>query len=161
MGKSDDEFWAAYEDPRWEARRQAVIAGAEFCCRHCGTSGYWCAACQRRTPGREACDGCGGPVDALQVHHRHYVPGRLPWEYTDAELCCLCVPCHEQATVLIRRGRRASERVAADPEATADDRATAEGIRTRLGWLEPPELVRAVSRIERLHSRPKPQPGEA
>ncbi|MGH6964296.1 MAG: hypothetical protein ACREE0_07415 [Phenylobacterium sp.] len=42
------------------------------------------------------CTTCGRaePEVVLQVHHRHYVPGRLPWQYGFDECDVLCRGCH-------------------------------------------------------------------
>jgi hypothetical protein len=42
------------------------------------------------------CENCGEDKVTLHVHHKHYVKGRMAWEYTDEELSVLCEVCHEQ-----------------------------------------------------------------
>lgn len=42
------------------------------------------------------CSKCGDDQETLQVHHRVYCSGRKVWEYSDDELVCLCVYCHEE-----------------------------------------------------------------
>ena len=32
----------------------------------------------------------------LQVHHLHYVMGKLPWEYSDDQMLTLCRDCHAE-----------------------------------------------------------------
>jgi len=81
--------------PEWQAKRLQVIAAA----------GHRCQECRRCLRGC-ACEKChlnesqsaGDFVDSFEVHHRYYVRGRLPWEYPDEALVCLCRDCHEQTT---------------------------------------------------------------
>lgn len=75
----DDEFRAAYRDPRWQQKRLEVMQSAGF-----------------------RCENCEDTKSTLNVHHRSYVNGRKPWEYTPIELECLCEWCHEKRTRLIR-----------------------------------------------------------
>lgn len=42
---------------------------------------------------KNTCVNCGAKK-YLQVHHRYYLPGRLPWEYTNSALVTLCKTCH-------------------------------------------------------------------
>ncbi len=58
-------------DPRWQRKRLEIMKRASF-----------------------ACEECGATTKTLNVHHVKYVRGRKPWEYADAELRCLCEPCH-------------------------------------------------------------------
>ena len=41
------------------------------------------------------CERCYDDETMLSVHHKHYVKGRMPWEYPEHELAVLCQPCHE------------------------------------------------------------------
>jgi hypothetical protein len=58
-------------DPRWQKRRLEKLQAAKWKCERCKN-------------GRSN----------LQVHHRRYVRGRMPWEYKDAELMVECEGCH-------------------------------------------------------------------
>lgn len=58
--------------PNWQRRRLEIMQRDNFCCSSCSDKEI-----------------------TLNVHHRRYVKGRMPWEYTDAELVTLCRPCHE------------------------------------------------------------------
>lgn len=58
-------------DPRWQRRRLEVMSAAGFACEQCG--------CETRT---------------LNVHHLLYRKGAEPWDYSDAELACVCEDCH-------------------------------------------------------------------
>lgn len=59
--------------PKWQKRRLEVLSAANFQCKRCGAS-----------------------EDTLHVHHRHYVKGRMVWEYDDSELIALCEFCHHE-----------------------------------------------------------------
>lgn len=41
------------------------------------------------------CQKCGNTTKNLQVHHRHYIFGRDPWDYPDQLLILLCEDCHK------------------------------------------------------------------
>jgi hypothetical protein len=41
------------------------------------------------------CQKCGSKEGFLNVHHRHYLPGRDPWDYPDQLLILLCEDCHK------------------------------------------------------------------
>ena len=43
------------------------------------------------------CECCMGKEITLHVHHKHYVKGRMAWEYPNGELAVLCENCHESA----------------------------------------------------------------
>lgn len=62
--------------PMWQKKRLEVLNAANFQC---------------------AC--CRDKETTLHVHHKHYVKGRLPWEYEASDLEALCVDCHESAHV--------------------------------------------------------------
>lgn len=76
-------------DPRWQRRRLEIMSRANF-----------------------ACEQCGDTKTTLNVHHKLYRRGALPWEYTDVELVCWCDNCHEREHGIatdppgIRRGRQ-------------------------------------------------------
>lgn len=69
------EFWERYKDPRWQRRRLEVMARAEF-----------------------RCEACEATEKTLNVHHKIYRRGAMPWDYADHELSCLCDECHERET---------------------------------------------------------------
>jgi hypothetical protein len=58
-------------DPRWQRMRLKVMERDGFACRECGDT---------RT--------------TLNVHHKQYVRGRDPWEYSTDALETLCENCH-------------------------------------------------------------------
>lgn len=42
------------------------------------------------------CQKCGCKDKVVQVHHRHYLTGRDPWDYPDNLLVLLCSSCHKE-----------------------------------------------------------------
>lgn len=42
------------------------------------------------------CQKCGNKSETLNVHHRHYLTGRDPWDYPGELLITVCQPCHHQ-----------------------------------------------------------------
>lgn len=68
--------------PKWIERTFDIKERDDFCCQHCHTYLH-------RLP-----KGC--PLD---VHHIQYIPGRMPWEYTDDLLITLCRKCHSAVHV--------------------------------------------------------------
>lgn len=61
------------KSPHWQRKRLEVLNAAD-----------WTCSC------------CGGKETTLHVHHRHYVKGRMAWEYEEHELAVLCEPCHAE-----------------------------------------------------------------
>ena len=59
-------------DPRWQKKRLEIMGRDEFACQMCGDS-----------------------ESTLMVHHRYYIWGREPWDYSDEMLITLCGGCHE------------------------------------------------------------------
>ncbi len=59
-------------DPRWQKRRLEIMGRDEFTCQMCGDS-----------------------ESTLMVHHRYYIWGREPWDYSEEMLVTLCGECHE------------------------------------------------------------------
>lgn len=60
------------KDPRWQKKRLEIFQRDEFKCKFCGDA-----------------------ETELQVHHKEYINGRLPWEYDNEKLVTLCCHCHE------------------------------------------------------------------
>ena len=40
------------------------------------------------------CQHCGRQDERMEVHHVHYIKGRMAWEYPEVMMQCLCGPCH-------------------------------------------------------------------
>lgn len=64
-------YWQLLRDPRWQKKRLEVMDAAKFTCEHCGEDG-----------------------STLNVHHKLYRKGAMPWDYEAHELQCLCEDCH-------------------------------------------------------------------
>ena len=63
-----------YRTIAWNSYREEIIEADGGCCTQCGR-------------GRE--DGV-----VLQVHHKRYIKGRMPWEYAFSDCETLCKGCH-------------------------------------------------------------------
>jgi 5-methylcytosine-specific restriction endonuclease McrA len=61
------------KDPRWEKHRKMLL----------NAHGYECMK-------------CGATDIRLQVHHKYYKPGVLPWNYPVDAYEILCVNCHRE-----------------------------------------------------------------
>lgn len=62
-------------DPRWQKMRLEILNRDEFTCQSCGDS-----------------------ESTLHVHHRYYISGNMPWEYSPKALITLCYSCHDMET---------------------------------------------------------------
>lgn len=82
-------------DPRWKAFRDDFIRQVKR---------------QRRLADPEAdddwCEGCGFTADPFHAHHRIYIEGREPWEYSFDCLSALCAGCHERIHRVEKIARR-------------------------------------------------------
>lgn len=58
-------------DPRWQRKRLEILERSGF-----------------------ACEACADTTSTLHVHHKRYVKGREPWDYSASELVSLCKNCH-------------------------------------------------------------------
>jgi 5-methylcytosine-specific restriction endonuclease McrA len=58
-------------DPRWQKVRLEIFARDHWQCQECRAT-----------------------TKELHVHHRWYVPGKMPWEAPRPALVTLCVDCH-------------------------------------------------------------------
>ncbi|HVK09338.1 MAG TPA: hypothetical protein VM597_11225 [Gemmataceae bacterium] len=63
----------------WLERRALVLDRDKRQCVNCGSTGA-----------------ANGSQLILQVHHRYYVRGWLPWDYPDDALTTLCLACHRE-----------------------------------------------------------------
>ena len=59
--------------PNWQKLRLEVLSDAEW-----------------------RCERCMDADSTLHVHHKHYVKGRMAWEYSRQELAALCETCHDE-----------------------------------------------------------------
>jgi len=58
-------------DPRWQKKRLATLEAAGW-----------------------MCENCGDKESTLNVHHKRYLKGKMPWEYDKEWLAVLCEGCH-------------------------------------------------------------------
>lgn len=75
------------KDPRWQRKRLEIMERDGFKCRHCRST-----------------------EKTLNVHHRIYRKGKMPWDYEDDVFVTLCEDCHKVAEeqkerVLLMMGR--------------------------------------------------------
>jgi hypothetical protein len=59
------------KDPKWQEKRLRIMDRDHFRCRICNTNEV-----------------------TLNVHHKKYIKGKAPWEYSDADLLAVCEDCH-------------------------------------------------------------------
>jgi len=65
----------------WKEFRQSIIE----------SDGHKCSIC-----------GANGDGVVLQVHHKKYISGRLPWDYASKDCMTLCRSCHASEHGIIR-----------------------------------------------------------
>lgn len=61
------------KDPKWQRKRLEILNRDEFDCKICKST-----------------------ENNLQIHHRHYINGREPWDYPNELLVTLCYECHKK-----------------------------------------------------------------
>lgn len=61
------------KDPRWQRKRLEVMKADNFTCQCCF---------RKDKP--------------LNVHHKTYIQGAMPWEYETRDLITLCEDCHKK-----------------------------------------------------------------
>ncbi len=71
--KKESAYSTKLRDPRWQKVRLKIMERDGF-----------------------ACCKCGDGENMLSVHHRYYIWGRDPWDYTDDLLVTLCQSCHNE-----------------------------------------------------------------
>lgn len=50
-----------------------------------------------------ACTKCGDEDSELHVHHKYYLPGKMPWEYPTDCYDVLCANCHKKEHGLMQK----------------------------------------------------------
>jgi len=65
-------YYEKLQDPRWQKLRLEAMQKSRFMCSNCFASDQ-----------------------TLNVHHKDYIKGKEPWEYTLHQLSVLCKSCHE------------------------------------------------------------------
>ncbi len=120
-------------DPRWQKRRLEVLSEANFRCMKCDST-------RRR----------------LDVHHKQYRSGVMPWEYENDEFEVLCRICHETEHVELTDEEKqteakileTSQRILSAP--TATERKQWFGAMRSLVLRRTPELVRKLELLKGL-----------
>jgi hypothetical protein len=70
---AENKYSEKLRDPRWQRKKSEIQIRDQF-----------------------ACQKCGDKRSTLNVHHRHYLAGREPWDYPGELLILLCEKCHRQ-----------------------------------------------------------------
>lgn len=60
-------------DPRWQKKRLEILQRDNWTCRSCKTT-----------------------EKTLHVHHKYYIRGHKPWEYSNECFAVLCEDCHRE-----------------------------------------------------------------
>ena len=58
------------------------------------------------------CCRCGAKSNRLQVHHKKYINGLMPWEYENELLESLCSTCHKKEHNIKPRKKRTTKKPA-------------------------------------------------
>lgn len=128
-------------DPRWQRRRLEILQRDEFSCRFCGDD-----------------------RNELHVHHKRYVAGRKPWEYSDDDLMTLCAECHSKLTECTQRMAEAMcwEPVFLMSQELLELIQAGEGtaMLVIIGWLRkhPEEISAVYAYLAMKYAKQKPQP---
>lgn len=71
----ENSYLALLKHPLWQKRRLEIMQRDNFTCQICG---------------KGINDGT-----TLNVHHKQYIYGKMPWEYDNTNLVTLCEKCHK------------------------------------------------------------------
>ena len=71
-----DEYSELLKDWRWKERRTEILERDDYTCQRCYASRW--------------------DDVLLNVHHKYYIEGCMPWEYPDDALITLCEDCHKR-----------------------------------------------------------------
>ena len=66
--------------PKWQKKRLLILERDKFTCQICNDT-----------------------EETLQVHHKTYIAGRLPWEYENSNFTTLCKTCHNELSFHIKK----------------------------------------------------------
>lgn len=88
------------------------------------------------------CQVCQDQFTNLQVHHKYYIDGAMPWEYPDEALITLCELCHEKEEFLKWLNKSISDLLARDGFIKADIISVYNVIRIRVTLNNHAESVR-------------------
>lgn len=121
MGKMT--YGEQLKHPNWQRKRLEVLQAAEF-----------------------RCQACYDGESTLHVHHKHYVKGRMAWEYDAKELAALCESCHEEEHAQAALRSNILARLDVDgPCSVRDFFSNAAGHLVR--WAHDPELIAAMEMV--------------
>jgi len=67
------EYSELLRNPFWQKRRNEILERDQYTCQCCNDQ-----------------------LTNLQVHHKYYISGKMPWEYPDEALITVCELCHEK-----------------------------------------------------------------
>lgn len=73
--KKQNDYQDLLKDPKWISKRNQILSRDKNTCQFCG--------CQDKY---------------MHVHHKRYIRGLKPWEYSPNDLITLCERCHENET---------------------------------------------------------------
>jgi hypothetical protein len=94
MVMNSNDYAISLQDPKWKAKSAKIRDRDGHKCVKCGAKGV-----------------------ELHVHHKYYIFGREPWDYTDKALITLCGACHDKEhagkdiSEFFRNGRRKAKPV--------------------------------------------------
>lgn len=67
------EYSKLLRNPYWQRKRNAILERDKYTCQKCTDT-----------------------LTNLQVHHKYYIDGKMPWEYPDDALVTVCELCHKK-----------------------------------------------------------------
>ena len=70
------EYGILLKDWRWKERRSEILQRDDYTCQRCYAD--------------------RSDDVLLNVHHKYYIEGRMPWDYPDDALVTLCEECHKR-----------------------------------------------------------------
>lgn len=73
MKNSKKNYLEILQSPEWKKKRLSIMGRDNFNCQGCRST------------------------KELQVHHKKYLPGKMPWEIPSKYLITLCKSCHNKA----------------------------------------------------------------
>lgn len=68
----NNDYFEKLKDPRWQKKRLQILERDKWTCQKCFDNG-----------------------STLNVHHKHYLKNKAPWDYPDELLVTLCDDCHD------------------------------------------------------------------
>jgi 5-methylcytosine-specific restriction endonuclease McrA len=78
------------------------------------------------------CCRCGKKSHRLQVHHKKYIKGLMPWEYDNSLLESLCSTCHKKEHGIKTKPKKKPVKKAAKPKKVAKKKTLAKRIQIQI-----------------------------